>query len=69
MAYHHRVNVPLVLANLSLRLGRGVRLDPATVRATYLENLARHLKAIRDGRAEDVVLQPEDIVTVPRRFF
>lgn len=27
------------------------------------------LKAIRDGRAEDLVLQPDDIVTVPRRFF
>jgi predicted dehydrogenase len=30
VAYHHRVNVPLVLANLSYRLGRGIRLDPAT---------------------------------------
>jgi polysaccharide export outer membrane protein len=27
------------------------------------------LKAIRDGRAEDVVLEPDDIVTVARRFF
>jgi polysaccharide export outer membrane protein len=27
------------------------------------------LKAIRDGRAEDLLLQPDDIVTVPRRFF
>jgi uncharacterized protein (DUF58 family) len=25
-----------------------IRLDPASVRATYLENLARHLKAVRD---------------------
>ena len=31
--------------------------------------LEADLKAIRDGRAEDVVLQPDDIVTVPRRFF
>lgn len=27
------------------------------------------LKAIRDGRAEDIALQSEDIITVPRRFF
>jgi uncharacterized protein (DUF58 family) len=26
-----------------------VKLDPATARATYLQNVARHLKAIRDG--------------------
>jgi uncharacterized protein (DUF58 family) len=26
-----------------------LKLDPVTVRANYLENLARHLKAIRDG--------------------
>jgi uncharacterized protein (DUF58 family) len=26
-----------------------LKLDPVTVRATYLENLARHLKTIRDG--------------------
>jgi uncharacterized protein (DUF58 family) len=26
-----------------------IRLDPASVRATYLENVARHIKAIRDG--------------------
>jgi len=31
--------------------------------------LEADLKAIREGRAEDVVLQPEDIVTVSRRFF
>ena len=28
--YHCRVDVPLVLANLSLRLGRAIRFDPAT---------------------------------------
>jgi uncharacterized protein (DUF58 family) len=28
--------------------GQKIRLDPASVRATYLENLARHLKAVRD---------------------
>jgi len=33
------------------------------------ELLEADLKAIRDGRDEDVVLQPDDIVTVPRRFF
>jgi predicted dehydrogenase len=26
--YHHKVNVPIVLGNLSLRLGRAIRLDP-----------------------------------------
>jgi hypothetical protein len=26
-----------------------VRLDPVTIRANYLENLARHLKTIRDA--------------------
>ena len=30
VAYHHRVNVALCLANLSLRLGRSIRLDPKT---------------------------------------
>lgn len=33
------------------------------------EVLEADLKAIRDGRDEDVVLEPDDIVTVPRRFF
>jgi len=28
--YHHQVNVPIVLGNLSLRLGRSIRLDPST---------------------------------------
>jgi len=31
--------------------------------------LEADLKAIRDGKAEDVVLQADDIVTVARRFF
>jgi polysaccharide export outer membrane protein len=31
--------------------------------------LEADLKAIRDGRAEDLGLEPEDIVTIPRRFF
>ena len=30
VAYHHRVNVPICLANLSLKVGRGLRFDPAT---------------------------------------
>ncbi len=30
VAYHHHVNIPIVLGNLSLRLGRSIRLDPAT---------------------------------------
>jgi predicted dehydrogenase len=28
--YHHKVNVPIVLGNLSLKLGRSIQLDPAT---------------------------------------
>lgn len=28
--YHHNVNVPIVLGNLSLQLGRAIRLDPQT---------------------------------------
>jgi len=28
--YHHKVNVPCCLANLSLRLGRSIRFDPTT---------------------------------------
>ena len=30
MFYHHKVNVPIVLGNLSLKLGRSIRLDPKT---------------------------------------
>jgi predicted dehydrogenase len=30
--YHHKVNVPIVLGNLSLKLGRSIRLDPQTER-------------------------------------
>jgi len=32
--YHHKVNVPCCLANLSLKLGRSIRLDPKTGAAT-----------------------------------
>ena len=28
--YHHKVNVPIVLGNLSLKLGRSIQLDPVT---------------------------------------
>ena len=28
--YHHKVNVPIVLGNLSLKLGRSIQFDPAT---------------------------------------
>ena len=34
--------------NLELK-GQRLKLDPVTARATYLENLARHLKALRDA--------------------
>ena len=30
--YHHKVNVPIVLGNLSLKLGRSIQLDPVTGR-------------------------------------
>ena len=30
MFYHHKVNVPIVLGNLSLKLGRSIRIDPKT---------------------------------------
>jgi polysaccharide biosynthesis/export protein len=42
-----------------------VRVSPAGERQV----LEADLKAIREGRADDFALQPEDIVTVPRRFF
>lgn len=42
-----------------------VRVTPAGERQV----LEADLKAIREGRAEDFALQPEDIVTVARRFF
>lgn len=59
----------LSLAGGLTRSGGGkakiVRLSDAGERKV----LEADLKAIRDGRAEDLVLQPDDIVTVPRRFF
>jgi hypothetical protein len=30
VSYHSKIDVPLVLANLSLKLGRSIRFDPAT---------------------------------------
>jgi polysaccharide export outer membrane protein len=42
-----------------------VRVSPAGERQV----IEVDLKAIRDGKAEDLPLQSEDIVTVPRRFF
>ena len=30
MFYHTKIDVPLILANLSLKLGRSIRFDPAT---------------------------------------
>ncbi len=59
----------LSLAGGLTRSGSGkakiVRLSAAGERQV----LDADLKAIRDGRAEDLVLHPDDIVTVPRRFF
>jgi len=42
--YHVRVDVPLVLANLSLKLGRTIRFDPATEKITGDEEAARLAK-------------------------
>ena len=39
--YHHTVNVPIVLGNLSLRLGRSIRFDPATDRIVGDDEAAR----------------------------
>jgi hypothetical protein len=39
--YHSRVNVPLVLANLSLKLGRSIQFDPATEEIVGDEEAAR----------------------------
>ena len=46
VAYHHRVNVPLCLANLSLRLGRSVQFDPVKETAIGDEEAARLLAPI-----------------------
>ena len=56
MFYHHKVNVPIVLGNLSLKLGRSIRLDPKTEwivgdeEAAQMTALAR---ARHDGVARD----------------
>ncbi len=42
--YHVRVDVPLVLANLSLKLGRTIHFDPATEKITGDEEAARQAK-------------------------
>jgi predicted dehydrogenase len=39
--YHHRVNVPIVLTNLALRVGRTVRFDPKAQAITGDEEAAR----------------------------
>ena len=41
VAYHHNVNVPIVLGNLSLKLGRSIRLDPKTGWITGDDEAAR----------------------------
>ncbi len=42
--YHAKVDVPLVLANLSLRLGRSIRFDPATEKIVGDDEAARLAK-------------------------
>lgn len=39
--YHHNVNVPIVLGNLSLKLGRSIHIDPATGWITGDDEAAR----------------------------
>ena len=39
--YHNKVNVPIVLANLALKLGRSIRLDPATLKIVGDDEAAR----------------------------
>ncbi|OHB84230.1 MAG: hypothetical protein A2V98_11915 [Planctomycetes bacterium RBG_16_64_12] len=39
--YHHKVNVPIVLGNLSLKIGRAIRFDPATEKIVGDEEAAR----------------------------
>ena len=41
MFYHHKVNVPIVLGNLSLRLGRSIQYDPVTEEIVGDEEAAR----------------------------
>jgi protein involved in polysaccharide export with SLBB domain len=42
------------------------RADPETGKARILK---ADLKAIRKGKVEDPVLQPNDVVSVPRKLF
>ncbi len=39
--YHHKVNVPIVLGNLSLKLGRSIQYDPVTEKIVGDEEAAR----------------------------
>ena len=39
--YHHKVNVPIVLGNLSLKLGRSIQYDPLTEKIVGDEEAAR----------------------------
>jgi hypothetical protein len=39
--YHHQVNVPIVLGNLSLKVGRSIQFDPATETIVGDEEAAR----------------------------
>lgn len=42
--YHHKVNVPIVLGNLSLKLGRSIQFDPATEKIVGDEEAARQAR-------------------------
>ncbi len=39
--YHHKVNIPIVVGNLSLKLGRSIQYDPATEKIVGDEEAAR----------------------------
>ena len=50
--YHHKVNVPIVLGNLSLKLGRSIRFDPATEKIVGDPEAAARLRARVSGTLE-----------------
>jgi len=44
VSYHHKIDVPIVLGNLALRLGRTIRFDPATLKIVGDDEAARLAK-------------------------
>ena len=52
---------------LLLREQRRIELEAALARKT--EILEADLKSIRNGKEPDLVLRPNDVITVPRKLF